>query len=148
MSIYKNRIASTMYVESLGTITLTGSAVTLKTLNTVTFGQIRSFTIVLNGGTITGAAVLTIYGSTATSGGTLTAIAAITIAISATTGVLQIDAEDIVEAAEVAGLLPGNFLSIQAKITGTNTDTIKGTLIVEPLHERVGLTPSSVTALT
>lgn len=148
MSIYKNSIASKQFIEPLGTVTLTAGPDTLKTINLVTFGQIKKAAIVIAGASISGAAVVTWYGSTATSGGTLTAIAAITIAISATTGVLQIDGEDIVEAAERAGLLPEGFLSLQCKIDGTNNDTIKATIIVEPLHMRDGLTPSSVVALT
>jgi formyltetrahydrofolate synthetase len=148
MSIYKNSMGSKQFIESLGTVTLTAGPDTLKTINLVTFGQIKSAAIVINGATITGAAVLTWYGSTATSGGSLTAIAAVTIAISATTAVLQIDGEDISEAAEAAGLLPEGFLSLQCKIDGTSTDSIKAAIVVNPLHERVGLTPSSVTALT
>lgn len=148
MSIFKNSMASKQFIEPLGSTTLTAGPDTLKTINLQTFGQLKSAAIVIAGATITGAAVVTWYGSTATSGGTLTAIASATMAISSTTCVLQIDGEDISEAAETAGLMPEGFLSLQCKIDGTNTDSIKSCIVVEPLHERVGLTPSAVTALT
>ena len=148
MSIYKTSMASKQYIKPLGTVTLTAGPDELHVTNLDTFGQIKSMAVVLAGCTITGAAVLTIYGGTTTSGGTLTAIAAITIAISATTGVLQIDAEDIGEAIEQADLGPEGFKSLVVKIDGTSTDTIKGAIVINPLHQRDGLTPSSVTALT
>ena len=149
MSIYKNSMGSKQFIEPLSSLTLSGSAQLLKNINLVTFGQLKKALIVIANADLSGAAVVTWYGSDATSGGNLTAIAAITIAIAnPTTGVLQIDGEDISEAAEVAGLLPTGFLSLQCKVTGTNTDTLDACVVVEPLHERVGLTPSSVTALT
>lgn len=148
MSIYKNSMGSKQYIEPLGTVTLTAGPDILKTINLETFGAIESIVAVINSATITGAAVLTWYGGTTTAGGSLTAIAAVTIAISATTGVLQIDAEDISEAAEVAGLLPAGFKSLVLKIDGTNTDTIDAALVANTHHQKVGLTPSSVTALT
>ncbi len=141
-------MASKQYIKPLGTVTLTAGPDQIDIINLDTFGQIKQMAVVIAGATITGAAVLTIYGGTTTSGGTLTAIAAITIAVSATTGVLQIDAEDIGEAIERAGLAPEGFKSIVTKIDGTNTDSIKATVVVNPLHQRDGLTPSSVTALT
>ncbi len=150
MSIYKNKNMSKFFIEPLGSLTLTGSAQTLKVINLQTFGQILDATIVISGAVITSTgAVVTWYGSSNTSGtGTLTAIAAITIASGGTTGVLQIDGEDISEAAEVADTLPNGFLSLVAKVTGVNTNTMKSALFVTPMHERVGLTPSSVQALT
>lgn len=148
MSIYKNKMQSELYVKPLGSTTLTAGPDTLDTINLETFGQIESIEVVIAGATITGAAVVTWYGGTTTGGGSLTAIAAITIAISATTGVLQIDAEDIVEAAEVAGLLPAGFKSLVLKIDGTNTDTIKSAIVAKRHHQYVGNTPSSVSALT
>lgn len=148
MSIFKNSMASKQFIEPLGSTTLTAGPDTLKTINLVTFGQIRKACIVIAGASISGAAVVTWYGSDATSGGNLTAIAACTMAISSDTCVLQIDGEDISEAAEGAGLLPEGFLSLQCKIDGTNNDTIKSCIVVEPLHMRVGLTPSDVSALT
>ncbi len=148
MSIFKNSIASKQYIKPLGSTTLTAGPDELFVLNLETFGQILNAAIVIAGATITGAAVVTIYGGTTTSGGTLTAIAALTMAISSNEAVLQVDAEDIVEAAEVAGLLPGGFKSLVFKIDGTSTDSIKSTVIVNPLHMRDGLTPSDVTALT
>jgi len=141
-------MGSKQYIKPIGSTTLTAGPDTLLTLNLETFGQIDSIVAVIAGATITGAAVLTWYGGTTTSGGSLTAIASITIAISATTGVLQIDSEDIVEAAEVAGLLPAGFKSLVLKIDGTSTDTIKSCVVANTKHERVGQTPSSVTALT
>jgi formyltetrahydrofolate synthetase len=148
MSIFKNSIQSKHYIEPLGTVTLSAGPDTLKTINLQTFGQIKKAAIVIAGATITGAAVVTWYGSDATSGGNLTAIAACTMAISSDTCVLQIDGEDISEAAERAGLLPEGFLSLQCKIDGTNTDEIDAVIFVDPLHQRLGLTPSDVTALT
>jgi hypothetical protein len=148
MSIYKTSIASKQFIEPLGSVTLTAGPDTLKTINLVTFGQIKKAAIVIAGATITGAAVVTWYGSDATSAGNLTAIAACTMAIDDTNCVLQIDGEDISEAAERAGLLPEGFLSLQCKIDGTENDTIDAAIIVEPLHMRDGLTPSDVTALT
>jgi len=148
MSIYKNSMGSKQYIKPLGSTTLTAGPDTLLTINLETFGQISEIVAVIAGATITGAAVLTWYGGTTTSGGSLTAIASITIAISATTGVLQIDAEDISEAAEVAGLLPEGFKSLVLKIDGTNTDSIKSCVVANPLHMYAGLTPSSVTVLT
>lgn len=139
---------SKLYVEPIGTTTLTAGPDTLKTVNLETFGQIVSIEAVIAGATITGAAVLTWYGGTTTSGGSLTGIAAVTIAANATTGVLQIDAEDIVEAAEVAGLLPAGFKSLVLKIDGTNTDEILSAIVAIKHHEYVGNTPSSVSDLT
>lgn len=148
MSIFKNSIGSKQYIKPLGSTTLTAGPDTLFTLDLEAFGQLVSAAIVIAGATITGAAVVTIYGGTTTSGGSLTAIAALTMAISSNEAVLQIDSEDIVEAAEVAGLLPAGFKSLVFKIDGSNTDSIKSTVIVNPHHMRVGLTPSDVTALT
>ena len=140
-------MGSKQYIEPLGSVTLTAGPDTLKTINLETFGQIHSIVAVIAGATLTGNAVLTWYGGTTTSGGTLTAIASITIASGATTGVLQIDAEDVVEAAEVANLLPAGFKSLVLKIDGTNTDSIDLAVVANTTHQRVGLTPSSVTAL-
>ena len=148
MSIYKTSMASKQYIKPLGSVTLTAGPDTLHTINLDTFGQIKQMAVVLAGCTITGAAVLTVYGGTTTGGGTLTAIAAITMAISSDEAVLQIDAEDIGEAIERAGLGPEGFKSIVTKIDGTNTDSIKGVVVVNPLHMRDNLTPSDVTALT
>lgn len=149
MSIYKNKMQSELYVNPLGSTTLSAGPDTLATINLETFGQIESIEAVIAGAVITGAAVLTWYGGTTTSGGSLTAIAAITIAIAnPTTGVLQIDAEDIVEAAEVAALLPAGFKSLVLKIDGTSTDTIKSAIVAKRHHNRVGNTPSSVSVLT
>lgn len=148
MSIYKNSMQSELYVKPLGSTTLTAGPDTLNTINLETFGQIVSIEAVIAGASISGAAVLTWYGGSTTSGGSLTAIASITIAISATTGVLQIDAEDIGEASEVAGLGPAGFKSLVLKIDGTNNDTIKSAIVAKMHHMRLGLTPSSVSALT
>lgn len=139
-----------LYVEPLGVITMTGSAVVIKTLNLETFESIQSIELVLGGGVVTVAGtVLTVYGSDATSGGNLTAIAAITIGVSnPAQAVLQIDGEDIGYAQDQAGLGPAGFKSLQWKATGTNTDTFKAALVAKTLHQRVGLTPSSVSALT
>ena len=149
MSIYKNSMGSKQYIEPLGTLTMTGSAVTLKTINLETFGAVSSIVAVIADAQLTGNCVVTWYGGTTTGGGSLTAIAAITIATAdPTTGVIQIDAEDIVEAAEVAGLLPAGFKSLVLKATGTNTDTIDAAIVANTHHQYVGLTPSAVTALT
>lgn len=148
MSIYKNSMGSKQYIVPIGSTTLTAGPDTLKTINLETLGALESIVAVIDGASISGAAVLTWYGGTTTSGGSLTAIASITIAIGATTGVLQIDAEDIVEAAEVAGLLPAGFKSLVLKIDGANSDTIKSCIVANTHHQYVGLTPSSVTALT
>ena len=148
MSIYKNSMQSELYVKPLGSTTLTAGPDTLNTINLETFGQIQSIEAVIAGATITGAAILYWYGGTTTVGGTLTEIAKTTIAISATTGVLQIDAEDIGEASEVAGLGAAGFKSLVLKIDGSNTDTIKSAIVAKMLHSRLGLTPSSVSALT
>lgn len=141
-------MASKQYIKPLGTVTLTAGPDTLHTVNLETFGQIKQMAVVIAGATITGAAVLTIYGGTTTSGGTLTAIAAVTMAISSDQAVLQIDAEDIGEAIEQAGLGPEGFKSLVVKIDGTNTDEIDAVVVINPLHMRDGLTPSDVTALT
>lgn len=148
MSIYKNSMQCELYVEPLGSTTLTAGPDTLKTINLESFGQIESIEAVIAGATITGAAVLTWYGGTTTGGGSLTAIAAATIGISATTGVLQIDAEDIGEASEVAGLGPAGFKSLVLKIDGTNSDSIKSCIVAKRHHNKLGNTPSSVSALT
>lgn len=148
MSIFKNSMASKQYIEPLATQTMTGSAVTLKTINLETFGQLISIAVVISGITLTGNVTLVIYGGTSTSGGTLTAIATITITTAGLTGVLQIDSEDIVEAAEVAGLLPAGFKSLVVKATGTNTNTLKACIVADKHHQYVGNTPSSVSALT
>ena len=149
MSIYKNSIASKQYIEPLPTKTMTGSAVTIKTINLETFGAIESIAAVIADAQLTGTCVVTWYGGTTTGGGTLTAIAAITLPnADPTTGVIQIDAEDIVEAAEVAALLPAGFKSLVLKATGTNTDTFDVCLVANTHHKYVGLTPSAVSALT
>ena len=141
-------MASKQYIEPLATQTMTGSAVTLKTINLETFGQIESIAVVISGTTLTGDVTLIIQGGTTTGGGSLTTIATITITTAGLTGVLQIDSEDIVEAAEVAGLLPAGFKSLVVKATGTNTNTLKACIVANRHHNRVGNTPSSVTALT
>lgn len=148
MSIYKNSMGSEQYIKPLGSTTLTAGPDTLLTINLETFGQLESIAAVIAGASLAGNAVLTWYGGTTTGGGSLTAIAAITILAGQTTGVLQIDAEDIVEAAEVAGLLPAGFKSLVLKVDGTNADTIKSCVVANTYHQYVGLTPSSVTALT
>lgn len=149
MSIYKNSMGSKQYIAPFGTKTMTGSAVTLATINLETFGSVSEIVAVINNAQLTGDCVVTWYGGTTTGGGSLTAIAAITIATAdPTTGVVQIDAEDIVEAAEVAGLLPAGFKSLVLKATGTNTDTIDGCVVANTHHQYVGRTPSAVTALT
>ena len=148
MSIYKTSMASKQYIKPLGSVTLTAGPDELHVINLDTFGQLKQMAVVIAGATITGAAVLTVYGGTTTSGGTLTAIAAVTMAISSNEAVLQIDAEDIGEAIERAGLGPEGFKSIVTKIDGTSTDSIKAVVIVNPLHMRDVLTPSDVTALT
>lgn len=142
-------MASKQFIKPLGTLTLTAGPDEVYVMNLQTFGQIKKAAIVIADADLTGAAVVTWYGGTTVSGGSLTAIAAITIATATnTTGVLQIDGEDISEAAERAGLLPEGFLSLVCKIDGTDTDTLDAAIVVEPLHMRDGLTPSSVTALT
>lgn len=146
--IFKNSLASKLYIEPLATQTMTGSAVTAKTLNLETFGQIRSIAFVISGITLTGNLTVIIQGGTTTAGGSLTTIATITITTAGLTGVLQIDAEDIVESAQQAGLLPAGYKSLVFKITGTNTNTVKACIVAETMHDRVGQTPSSVSALT
>ena len=148
MSIFKNSMGSKQYIKPLGSTTLTAGPDTLLTLNLETFDNIRSIAAVIAGATITGAAVLTWYGGTTTSGGTLTAIAALTMAISSNEAVLQIDGEDISEAAEKAGYGVSGFKSLVLKIDGTNTDSTKSAVVANVFHEREGLTPSDVTALT
>jgi hypothetical protein len=146
--IYKTRVLSENYIEPLGDLTLNGNDQVLKTINLLTFGQIRSATIVVNAMTLAGATTLIWYGSTATSGGTLTAIATLTLTSAHTEAALTIEAEDISAAAEVAGLMPEGFLSIQAVINGTNNDVAQSCVVVEPLHMTHMLTPSDVVALT
>ena len=149
MSIYKNSVGAKNYIEALGALTLSGALQSLKVLNLLTFGQIINAVAVLSGTVITGAgATLKWSGGTTTAGGTLTEIAKITIPAGCTGAVLQIDNEDIVEAAERAGLLPFGFQSLVLEITGVSTNTIKSAIVIQPMHERVGLTPSCVSVLT
>jgi hypothetical protein len=149
MSIFKNSMASKQYIEPLPTKTMTGSAVTIKTINLETFGQLVSIVAVIADAQLSGTCVVTWYGGTTTSGGSLTAIAAMTLPNDdPTNGALQIDSEDIVEAAEVAALLPAGFKSLVLKATGTNTDTFDCCVVANKHHQYVGNTPSAVSALT
>jgi len=147
VSIYKTKIAAETYIKPLGTTTLTAGPDTLRTINLQTFGQIHSAAIIISDAVLAGNTTVIWYGSTATSGGTLTEIAKITMTSAMNEGVLQIDAEDIGEAAEAAGLSAG-FKSIQCKIDGANLDTIRSCIVVNPMHKYHNLTPSDVTVLT
>lgn len=147
--IYKNSMGSELYIQPLGSTTLTAGPDTLRTLNLQTFGQLQSIAVVIASAVLAGSTTVIWYGAPNADGtGTLVAIATLTLISTSTTGVLQIDAEDIGEAAEVAGLGVAGFKALVLKIDGANADTIKSTVVAIPMHERVGLTPSAVTALT
>ena len=148
MSIYKTRLSCEYKIQSLGSTTLTAGPDTLLTLDIEAFGGIRSIAAIFNTMVLAGATTITWYGGTTTSGGSLTAIATLTLTSAHDAAFLQIDAEDISEAAEVAGLAPEGFKSLVLKIDGANSDTIKSCYIIDPLHKRSGLTPSDVVALT
>ena len=148
MSIFKNSISCEQYIKPLGSVVMTAGPDTLFTLNLQSFGQVRKIAAVIAGASISGVAVLTWYGGSTTSGGTLTKIAALSMDIGNDEAVLQIDGEDMSEAAEKAGYGSDGFKSLVLKIDGTNADTVKATILAIPFHMREGLTPSDVSALT
>lgn len=147
---YKTSMASKQWIKPLPTVTLTAGPDTLLTINLETFtgSQIKNIIAVMAGCTLAGATTLIWYGGTTTSGGTLTAIATLTLTSAHTAAALQIDAEDIAEAAEGAELLPDGFKSLVLKIDGANNDVFRGCVVANCLHEKNMLTPSDVVALT
>ena len=149
MGIYKNSIASKCQILPLGTVTLTAGPDSVKVVNIEALGGVRNIVAVLANGSFAGATTVSWAGSTVTAGtGTLTTIATLTLTSAHTEAVLQIDAEDVSRAAEVAGLLPSGFKSLVLRVDAANADTVDAAVVVYPFHEYDGLTPSDVTVLT
>jgi len=150
MALRYNHLGSILHIEPLGDVTLTAGPDTLKRLNLITFGQIRRATLVINGATLTGAAVLTASIGTTGTGGTDTVIATMTCPIVASAAgdyTLEIPSELIAHFEDRNGG-PGTAKSLVFKIDGTNTDTIQAAIVVERLHEYADQTPSDVTAVS
>jgi hypothetical protein len=150
MAIFKNRLSSEYKILPLGTVVLTAGPDTVKVIDLEDLGPIRSIVAVLADIDFAGAGnTLTWYGTPNADGsGAVTKIAQITLAAAATDATLQIDAEDISEAAEVAGLQPEGFKSLSLRIDASNEDEVNATIVIDPLHKYDGLTPTSSSVLT
>jgi Tfp pilus assembly protein PilV len=152
MALRYTRLQSTLDVEIIGEVTMTGSAVDVKIVD-LTAGNnvngVRNVTCIIQNASLTGDVTLVARGNTAANGtGTDTTIATMVIDQSAshTQCVLEIPAELLSHYSDRS--TDGYFKSLVFDATGTNTDTLDACIIVEPLIEQDGLTPSDVTTVS
>jgi len=148
--IFKTRLSSEYKILPLGTLALTAGPDVVLVVDLESEGPIRSIIAVLADISFAGAGnLLTWYGTPNADGsGTATKIAQITLAASADNATLQLDAEDISEAAEKAGLQPEGFKSLSLRIDASNSDSADAVVMIDPLHKYDGLTPTDSKVLT
>jgi hypothetical protein len=130
-------LSSRYLVKALGTLTMNGSIGT----HYVCTEKFSKLMAVLSGMTLTGTLTVTITGNTTAAGdGTHTVIKTCTFAGLGTTDCsVECDSEEVSYAEDQAGAA---FLSVCVRLTGTNTNTVKAAVVVEPLWQRGDLTPT------
>lgn len=150
MALRYTRLQSTLAVDVVGEVAMTGSAVDLKVVD-LTAGNningVRNITCVIANAALTGDITLIAKGNTVAAGsGTDTTIQTMTIDSADTNCVLEIPAELLSHYSDRSS--DGYFKSLIFEATGTNTDTVDVCIITEPLLAQDGLTVTDVTVVS
>lgn len=137
-------LSSKLLVESLGTLTMNGS-IANQYVCTERFNKLM---FVGSDMSLSGTLTVTITGNSAANGsGTHTVIKAVAFAGNPTDVSVEVDSEEV-SYAEDQATSGTPFLSVCVRLTGTNSDTVDGAIVVDPLYQRGDLTPTGTGTLT
>lgn len=135
-------LSSKSLIKALGTLTMNGSIGNAYVI-TELFDKAM---LVLNSATLTGSLTVTVVGSTVAAGTSgFTTIKTVVFNQYTTDMSVEVDSEEVSYAEDQAGV---DFLSVVFRLTGTNSDTVKGAVQVAPLYQRGDLTSTGTGALT
>ena len=129
-------------IVPLGTITLTGSLANAHVITEI----LDKAVLAVAGASLTGNLTLAVYGSTVAAGTSgFTLIKQCVFTSGTTACALELDSEEVSYAENQAGV---SFKSVVYRVNGTNTNTIKASVTVLPMHRRNNLTPTGTGTLT
>lgn len=135
-------MTSKYMIVPLGTITLTGSLATAHVITEI----LDKAVLAVAGASLTGNLTLAVYGSTVAAGTSgFTLIKQCVFTSGTTACALELDSEEVSYAESQAGV---SFKSVVYRVNGTNTNTIKASVTVLPMHRRNNLTPTGTGTLT
>lgn len=137
-------LSSRLFVESLGTLTMNGS-IANRFVATERFDKLM---FVGSDMVLTGTLTVTITGNSAADGsGTHTTIKTVAFAGNPTDVSVEVDSEEV-SYAEDQATSGTPFLSVCVRLTGTNTNTVDGAIVIAPLYQRADLTPTGTGTTT
>ncbi len=137
-------LSSKLFVEALGTMTMNGSIATRFT----TTERFSKLMFVGSDMVLTGTLTVTITGNSAADGsGTHTVIKTVAFAGNPADVSVELDSEEV-SYAEDQATSGTPFLSVCVRLTGTNTNTVDGAIVIEPLYQRGDLTPTGTGTTT
>jgi len=137
-------LSSKQLVVGLGTLTMNGS-IGNQYVCTERFNKLM---FVGSSMTLTGTLTVTITGNSAADGsGTHTTIKTVAFAGNPADVSVEVDSEEV-SYAEDQATSGTPFLSVVVRLTGTNTNTVKGAIVVDPLYQRGDLTPTGTGTTT
>lgn len=135
-------LSSKSLIKALGTLTMNGS-IGNAYVATELFNKAM---LVINDATLTGSLTVTVTGNAAAAGnGTHTVIKTVVFNQYTTDMSVEVDSEEVSYAEDAAG---ASFLSVCFRLTGTNTNTLKAAVQIDPLHQRGDLTATGTGTLT
>lgn len=139
-----DHLSSKQLVVALGTLTMNGS-IGNQYVCTERFSKMM---FVGSSMTLTGTLTVTITGNSAANGsGTHTVIKTVAFAGNPQNISVEVDSEEV-SYAEDQATSGTPFQSVVVRLTGTNTNTVRGAIVVDPLYQRKDLTPTGTGTTT